>query len=120
MKHQKTVLNICKSLIGAFLITALLLAGLALLLWKFDISKGIMKIAMLALYILSAGAGGMIIGKKQREKKFLWGLLVGALYFGILVLMNILSGGLSGIVGRNLLTIGIICTMSGTLGGMLA
>lgn len=120
MKKKKWIVSVTAALVWSFLMTGVLLAASAFLFWKMDFSQNMQKITVLILYVLSAGTGGFTVGKMQKEKKFLWGLLVGVFYFLILLLVNGILGGFSGIFWKNALTVAIICSMSGTLGGMLA
>lgn len=120
MKLSKRIMNVCLALLTAYLVTAVLLAGLAVLYWKTELSQGIVKIIILVLYLFSAGAGGYAAGKLQKEKKYIWGFLVGLLYFVLLLIMNFLSVGLNEIPVKSVWTVGIICVMSGALGGMIA
>lgn len=120
MKKKKWIVSVMGALLWSFLMTGMLLAAAAFLLWKTDLSQNMQKIIVLILYVLSAGTGGFAVGKMQKERKFLWGLLVGVLYFLILLLTHGIFGGLSGIFWKNAVTVAVICSMSGTLGGMLA
>lgn len=120
MKKKKWIVSVMGAMLWSLLMTGILLAAAAFLLWKTDLSPNTQKIIVLILYVLSAGTGGFAVGKMQKERKFLWGLLVGVLYFLILLLIHGIFGGLSGIFWKNVVTVAVICSMSGTLGGMLA
>ena len=73
-----------KGVLLSWIVTGILLALLSLALWKLDLDEGKVTIGIQAVYMLSAFAGGMMTGKKAQSRKFLWGLLVGILYFLIL------------------------------------
>lgn len=120
MRVQNSIIEICKALIVSYLVTTIMLLLFALALWKLDFSQDVLKGASLVLYILSAGIGGFYIGKKQKEKKFLWGMLLGASYFLVMFLITVLTGGFFGSFGIHFFTTLFICVMSGTLGGMVA
>lgn len=120
MKKKKWIVSVAGALLWSFFMTGMALAAAALLIWKMDLSQNMIKILVLILYVLSAGTGGFAVGKMQKEKKFLWGLLIGILYFLILLLANGITGDFSGIFWKNAVTVALICSMSGTLGGMLA
>lgn len=96
----------------------MLLASIAI--WKLDLSAPFLKGIVIVLYVISSAAGGIYIGKMQMEKKFLWGLLTGSLFFVLLVIVTVLAGDFSGKIGMDFLTAFFICALSGTLGGMLA
>ena len=118
--NNKIIIRICQALIVSYLVTALFILLYALAIWKLDISGQVIKGAVIVLYIISAAFGGLYIGKKQGEKKFLWGMLSGCLYFLLLFMITVLSEGFSGNFGMHFFTTLLICSMSGTLGGMLA
>ena len=120
MNIQQNTIRVCKALILSYLVMLISMLLTAVVLWKFDLSQGILKVAVIVLYVLSAAAGGIYIGKMKKEKKFLWGLLTGCLFFLVLFILTMLSGEFGGKIGMNCVSAFLICTLSGTLGGMLA
>ena len=84
-----------KGALLSWIVTGILLALLSLALWKLDLDEGKVTIGIQAVYMLSAFAGGMMTGKKAQSRKFLWGLLVGILYFLILLVLSCINGSLS-------------------------
>ena len=60
MKHR-TLIRICQALIISYLVTAFFVLVYALAVWKLDISKTILKGAVIFLYIISAA---IFINKK--------------------------------------------------------
>ena len=62
-------------------VTALLLFILSLCMYKMNLSVQIAQIVIIVIYIVVGLLGGFIMGKKMRERRFLWGLAVGAAYF---------------------------------------
>ena len=120
MNIQQNTIRVCKALILSYLVMLVTMLLTAVVLWKFDLGQGMLKAAVIVLYVLSAAAGGIYIGKMQKEKKFLWGLLTGCLFFLVLFILTMLSGESGGKIGMNFVSAFLICTLSGTLGGMLA
>ena len=57
-----------------FLISGLLLLLLALLLYKMEPGESVIKIGIVAVYVISGLCGGFLMGKRMREQKFLWGM----------------------------------------------
>ena len=106
-----------KGVLLSWIVTGILLALLSLALWKLDLDEGKVTIGIQAVYMLSAFAGGMMTGKKVQSRKFLWGLLVGILYFLILLVLSCINGSLS--ASQSMIVL-CICAGSGTVGGMLA
>lgn len=117
---QKEAVWILKSLLGAYVVTGILLLLLALFAYKLNLEEKQMTIAVMAIYLVSTFAGGFMIGKWNRVQKFLWGMIVGAGYFILLLLVSLgiyhsLKNG-----GVNVVTVMFLCLGGGLLGGMLA
>lgn len=111
---------ILKCLLFAYLLTTGFLLLLALLLYRFGLSEKIVSVCIIAIYIIVTFLAGFLTGKREGNRKFLWGLMMGGLYFLILVIVSlIVNHGLSGISG-NFFTVLILCAGSGMLGGMVS
>ncbi len=111
---------ILKNLLISYLLTTLLLLLVSLFLYRFQLSEKTVSLCITGIYVLVTFLSGFLSGKKEGTRKFLWGLLMGILYFLILTLVSfIINQGLSGITG-NFFTILILCGGSGMLGGMLS
>ena len=109
-----------KSLLCAYIISGLLLLFLTFLLYKFNIDEGKVAAGIIMIYVISTFLGGFIIGKLSGNRKFLWGLTCGILYFALLLLVSLgvyrsLQGN-----GANVVTTLLLCAGGGMLGGMLA
>lgn len=114
------VLQILKVLVAAYIVTGLVLVLLTTLLYHFEMGEGIISAGVIVAYLLSGFFGGFLIGKKQKEKKFLWGALVGMAYFIVLVVISLLIyRKIQGEIG-NFFTTMVLCVGSGTLGGMVS
>lgn len=108
------------TMLGMYLLTAVLLMLLAFLIYQFRLGEGFVNAAIIAVYILVNFIGGFFMGKKKKIKKYLLGLAVGIIYFVILVLVSLICNhGLQDFAG-NFFTTLAICTGSGTIGGMLS
>lgn len=120
MKVDQRVIWVLKALLGAYIITGLLLIVLASLLFKLQLSEQTVNIGIIVIYILSTFLAGLYLGKKFKNKKFIWGLCGGAAYFLVLMLVSLLvNKGMDG--GMNaFLTTFLMCALSGTFGGMVA
>ena len=111
---------ILKCLLISYLLTTGLLLLLALMLYRFGLSEKIVSICIIAIYIIVTFLAGFLAGKREGSRKFLWGLMMGSLYFVILIVLSlIVNHGLSGVSG-NLLTVLMLCGGSGMLGGMIS
>ena len=120
IKKDSIPVWIVKSLLAAYMITGLLLLILAFLLYKFQLSEEVVTGAIIVIYVLSTFAGGFFIGKMAKVRRFLWGLIIGILYFALLLLITVgiyrtLEGN-----GTNVVTTFLLCAGGGMLGGMLS
>lgn len=114
------IVHILKSLLCAYMLTGILLLVLAGLLYKLDLDENKVTAGIIVIYVLSTFVGGFAAGKFLKEKKFLWGLTVGILYFGLLLFVSLgLYHSLQG-NGANVLTTLLLCMGGGMLGGMLS
>jgi putative membrane protein (TIGR04086 family) len=75
-------------------------------------------VAIIAIYVLSTFFAGFIAGRKMQSRKFLWGLMMGVLYFVILAVMSLIVNGPEGSLGNSFFTTLILCCGGGMLGGM--
>ena len=109
-----------KSLLVSYLMAGALLLLLALLLYRMQLSAQAVSIGILVIYAVTAGLSGWLAGKGMQDRRFLWGLLTGSLYFCVLAALTlIVNHGLQD-VGNHFFTTLMICTGAGMLGGMLS
>ncbi len=109
-----------KCLLFAYLATAGLLLLLALLLYRFNLSENTVSFGVIAIYVVVTFLAGLWTGKRMKTRKFIWGLLIGCLYFIVLVLVSLaVNHGLSD-VASNFVTVLLLCAGSGMMGGMVS
>lgn len=109
-----------KTLLFSYIFTGVLLALLAFLLYKLGLGEKAVTAAIIVIYVAATFFGGFIAGKKLKNRKFLWGLVIGAAYFVVLAAVS-LSAGESGLqIGNSFLTTLVLCAGGGMLGGMLS
>lgn len=119
-RRGEKIMWMLKSLLASYIVTGLLLLGLTFLVYKFDLDEQVVVAGIVAIYVVSTFMGGYIIGKLTGVKKYMWGMLIGAVYFLLLFLISygvyreFNSNGLSAI------TTAILCLGGGALGGMLS
>ena len=112
--------HVIKAMILSFFVTAVLILTFAFFMFKFNISENVIALAVTLIYIISCGLGGFYIGRVIGERTFLWGLLVGAIYLGIVLIVSAIIGGDKSLISENGLSLVLLCLGGGTLGGMLA
>ena len=109
-----------KSLLVSYIITGVLLVVLAMLLYRLELNEKTVSASIVAIYVLSTLAGGFILGKLMKVKRYIWGLGLGVVYFALLLLLTPgVYRGLNG-DGANLLTTFILCAGGGMAGGMIS
>lgn len=120
IKLNSRLTFLLKCLLVSYLLTTGLLLLLALMLYRFGLSEKIVSICIIAIYIIVTFLAGFWAGKREGSRKFLWGLLLGGLYFLVLILVSlIVNHGVSDL-GGNFFTVLLLCTGSGMLGGMVS
>lgn len=109
-----------RTLLAAYVVTGLLLAVLALLLYKFNLTQAKINTGIMAVYLISNLAGGFVIGKQLKEKKFIWGMCAGLLYFLLLTAVTLfVYRGIQGDT-KEVVTTLFICMGGGMIGGMVS
>ena len=119
-RKESMLIPVLVILVTMYIITGMLLLLLAFLMYQMDLAEPVVNGAIIAIYIISGFFGGFLMGKKTGVKKYLWGLLMGALYYGVLMLVGVvLHQGLDA-EPVHLLSTMVLCLLSATAGGMLS
>lgn len=120
VKGQSKGTVLVKSLFVSYIVTAVILLILALIVYKAEPSNMVISVGVVFTYLLSSFIGGMLTGKKIQEKRFLWGIISGALYFAIIFAVSLLMN--KDIVSQigNTIIVFVTCGFGGMLGGMLS
>lgn len=109
-----------KSLLASYIVTGILLLVLTFFMYKFELNEKIVSAAIVGIYVVSTLIGGMIIGKLTKSKRYLWGMVLGIIYFVLLLLITLgvyrtLNGDSVSIV-----TSLILCAGGGMTGSMIS
>ena len=78
-----------KSLLASYIVTGILLLVLTFFMYKFELNEKIVSAAIVGIYVVSTLIGGVIIGKLTKSKRYLWGMVLGILYFVLLLLITL-------------------------------
>jgi len=120
--NPATVMGI--TLLVMYTISGILLLILALLLYNFELSEETVRIGVIVIYITSGFAGGFLVGRWMQDKKYLWGLMAGGIYY---LLLFVLSFGIKQGMGEavswdlvRMLTTLVLCAVSSMAGGMIS
>lgn len=117
---EKKAVDILKALLCAYVMTGILLLILTVLLYKAGLSEENINAGIILTYVISTFSGGFVIGKLTGVKKFLWGLLLGIMYFVLLLLISLgIYHSLQSDM-MNLVTTFLLCAGGGMLGGMVS
>ena len=107
-----------------YVVSAVLLLVLSALLYNFELSEATIKIGVVAIYILSGFVGGFWMGKQMQDKKYLWGLMIGGIYFVLLFVVSLVikvgTGEELSIELVRIVTTLLLCAVSGMAGGMIS
>ena len=109
-----------KSLLFYYILTAVLLALLAFLLFRLGLGEKTVTIAITVIYVAATFIGGFITGKRMGSRKFLWGLLLGCAYFLVLAAVSLWAGKGNIQLGTSFFTTLALCAGGGMLGGMVS
>lgn len=113
-----SLLSVLKILLAMYFVTGILLLILSAMLYKMQLSESVVSIGIVVIYVASGFLGGFLSGKVMKKKKFLWGMIMGACYFLILMIGSIVfQKGINMELSRFFTTL-ILCTASGMIGGM--
>ena len=119
-QQDQKILSALVILVASYVLTAGCLLLLAFILYKFRISENVVNMAVIVIYVCMTFFAGFVAGKRFKVKKFLWGLILGSVYFLILTVVSMIGGVSEMVVGRGMITTYLLCAGGGMLGGMLS
>lgn len=114
------LLPILIDLVAMYVITGILLLLLAFFMYKGNLPEAVMNGAIIAIYVIAGFFGGFFIGRYAGVRKYLWGMLIGGLYYLILVLVGLILHRGIGSDPVHLFSTLALCLLSSTAGGMLS
>ena len=119
-QNEVWIMWMVKALLAAYVVTGILLIILALALYKFELNEGAVTAGVTAVYLISTFTGGLVVGKLAKVRRFLWGIVLGILYFALLLLVTV--GIYRTFHGRSteILVTFALCAGGGMAGGMIS
>lgn len=109
------------ALAAAILVTIVLILLLTVLVYNTDISGTISGILIVAIYVLGPFAGAFLLGKMMKKKRYLWGMLLGVIYFAVFVLISLLTAETGAAPEiRDYIQVLLAVLPGGILGGMFS
>lgn len=115
---KKILFTLAKVVITSVAISFIMMLILAFIILKMDVSNEVQKIFVILIYIVSTFVGGLIMGKVMENRKFLWGMGCGVLYFSIVLILALIVKDSGNIAGVGTVACIVACMAGGTLGGM--
>ena len=116
----KKILNILKAVLVSYIVTGLLLLLITFFGYQFEIEERFVNMGITATYLLSTFIGGFCVGKLMKRRRFLWGIIVGTLYIGLLYGISFGVYGRTGVEEIYELLPIFLCIGGGMFGGMMS
>ncbi len=120
IRNNTKMVAVLKGLLFSYIVTAIILLLLSFLMLKLDLPSSVISGGIILSYIASTFIGGFFVGKKIEQRKFVWGLTMGVVYFIILLLVSLAMNRAEPLPLGNLLTAFLTCSLSGMIGGMIS
>lgn len=113
------ILQVVKGVVLAYVVSAVLLLVLAFLMFQWDVSEGVVRGGIIFAYVFSCFISGMTVSKYHTGRKYLWGILMGAAYYIILLITSMICNRAIFMSIPGILPALFLCLSGGMLGGML-
>lgn len=111
---------ILKTLLISYTLTALLLVGLTFLMYRAKLGVAEASWGVMVIYLVTCAVGGFFTGRRVGNRRMLWGLLSGGLYFAVLLVLSLLmNGGIHGEI-RQILTVLASCLAGSGIGAFIS
>lgn len=109
-----------KTLLISYGMTAVLLLGLAFLMYQMKLGAEQASWGVMVIYLLSCAVGGFLTGRRMGSRRLIWGLVSGALYFVVLLVLSLaMGGGLQG-EAQEILTVLAACLAGSAVGAVVS
>ncbi len=119
MNRKENVVRMVKSVVLAYVLTAIILLIVSFIMYRCKISMNTANAGIMITYIVSCLVGGFVYSGGVEKRRYLGGGLLGVVYFAIVYGISVWwNRGLVEFM-PGMLTTMAICVLSGMLGGML-
>lgn len=119
MGNRVKAAKMLKSVVVAYVLTAIALFILSFIMYKCKISMTGANSGILITYVVSCLVGGFIFSGCLSQKRYLGGGLMGAVYFLTAYVVSAVWNQSLAAQMPGMLTACLICVFSGILGGMI-
>ena len=116
---MKKIIQVLKVAAAAVVVSVILIFVCAFLAYKLRLSQAQLGIMAMVIYAVGAFIAGFGVGKLKKEKRFLWGICAGVVYFAVVLAVSIISGGGFHADGGRLARCVLICVAAGTMGAVV-
>lgn len=111
--------NVCKSICISYIVSFILLLAFALVMFYMNVSDKTVGIFVICTYFFSTLFGGVSIAKSVKRRKFLWGIIIGGIYFAIIFLLSMIGNDNVSSAFSSIVIGTTISVLGGMIGGML-
>ena len=119
MGVKSKALKLLKSVVVAYILTAIVLLALSFIMYKTKMSLNGANGGILLTYVISCLTGGLLFSGSMMEKRYLAGGLLGVAYFLVTYCVSAVWNQSLMAQMPGMLTAFLICVFSGMLGGMI-
>ncbi|HOO79345.1 MAG TPA: TIGR04086 family membrane protein [Lachnospiraceae bacterium] len=120
MEQKKILFSLGKYLLFSVILTGIFLIILSFLRYRFDLKESLINGGVIITYVISCFFAGRMAGKRMQNRRFVYGALMGGTYFLLLLAVSAGTGGAQWKPGQDCITVLLLCTAGGTLGGIVS
>ena len=120
LKKNPVIMLLVKAVLVSFIVSAILLLITSALMLGSNMSASFVGAFVIAIYIISNFLSGLIMGKGMEQRKFLWGIVSGLMYFVVIFVLSIFVMSTKDFSLMATIRTLLICTISGMVGGMVS
>ena len=120
LKKNPVIMLLVKAVLVSFIVSAILLLITSALMLGSNMSASFVGIFVIAIYIIANFLSGLIMGKGMEQRKFLWGIVSGLMYFVVIFVLSIFVMSTKDFSLMATIRTLLICTISGMVGGMVS
>lgn len=117
---KQNAIYLLKGLLFAALILTLSTLLLAFLMMKTGWGDSVLYPVLIVFFCLSVFIGGRYFAKHAESKRFLWGILFGAAFFALYLIVNYTLSENNMLLSEHAMTFLLSAVGSGCVGGMLS
>ena len=114
------VKNIFMAIVRSFIVSFMLLLIFAMIMYASDVSNNVVGVMVVITYFVSTLIGGFYVGSRVNEKKFMWGIILGIVYFVLLMIVSVISNKGDVALDISILIALVVSSIGGMVGGMVS